>query len=202
MGFLYPGVAGKYLKYLRYSSIESIVESIEEHFTYPLVIKPNKGSLGINVARCYSKEEVEAALEVIFNIESNNFDYVALAQEYIAPVKEFRVVFFRGKPVLSYQRYYDKAYFGAKYWEAPGGKTINLELDGELVQRSAKVFRPALTLSGLDYIALDIILTAEDELYLLELNSGPKYNHFADNHGADIVISMYETILTDAGIAS
>ncbi|MCJ8268770.1 MAG: hypothetical protein MJK04_05125 [Psychrosphaera sp.] len=194
LGFLDYDSQEIFKQYLHFDSQDKVIDQIEQNFDYPLVIKQNKGALGINVFRCHTQAQVRQALGQIYDKQSINYDYVALAQQYIKPKIEFRVIFFDGKPVLSYERVFAKTEFGARYWETEEGKALPLT-DQDLVQRSAREFAPAVTLPGLRYVALDIILNEQDELYLLELNSGPQVNHFIQSNGEGPVVEMYSNIL-------
>lgn len=194
LAFLDFNTEAQYQQYLKYPSLRAIIDAVETEFSYPLVIKPNRGALGTNVFFCHNRDHVIEAVQTIFR-KDQDYDYVALAQQYIKPVQEIRVIFFDGQPMLSYERFFEKTGFGAKYWETDQGKAICLD-NHPLVQRAQQAFAPALSLPGLRFVGLDIILDADDNLWLLELNSGPKVNHFIQNNGADAVVEMYSKILT------
>lgn len=194
LGFLDYSTKDVFKQYLRHDSQDKVVQSIEENFSYPLVVKQNKGALGVNVFRCQDRAQVREALNRIYDKESMTYDYVALAQQYVKPKIEFRVIFFDGKPVLSYERVFAKTEFGARYWETDDGKALPVD-DVDLVQRCAREFAPAVTLPGLRFVALDIILDENDQLFLLELNSGPQVNHYIASNGEAPVVEMYSQIL-------
>lgn len=194
IGFLDYNTDEKYKKYLSHDSADKIIDAIETEFGYPVVLKPNHGALGMNVFFCKHREHAAKALEMIFNKEIQGYDYVAIAQQFIKPKQEFRVICFDGQPVLCYERVFGQAEFGAKYWETEQGKALALDTDG-LAARAAKEFAPALNLPGLRYVGLDIILDENDQLFLIELNSGPQVNHFIENNGDEPIIDMYETVL-------
>ncbi len=198
MGFLDYTVRGEYQQYLDYDSLPAIIEAIESNFSYPLVIKKNRGALGIHVFLCHDREEVTTAINTVFDRDSSEYDYVVLAQQYIKTKLEVRVIFFDGQPVLSYERDFGDVKFGARYWENHDGRAIAIGMgdgDEKLVKKAAEVFRPALTLPGLRFVALDIIIDENDEFHLIELNSGPKVNHFIQSHGDKAVVEMYRKIL-------
>jgi len=54
--------------------------------------------------------------------------------------------------------------------------------------------KPALELPGLPYVGLDIIKNTKGEYCLLEINSGPKYDHYVQAQGTEGIIAMYERI--------
>jgi glutathione synthase/RimK-type ligase-like ATP-grasp enzyme len=194
MGFLDISSMQKYHQYLNYDSIDGIISAIEDNFSYPVVIKQNKGALGINVFCCHDSSQVKEGIKQVFNKQSRDYDYVVLAQQFIKAKMEIRVIFFDGQPVLSYERIFAENSFGARYWETDEGKALPVESE-ELVQRCAREFAPAVTLKGLRFVALDIIIDEQDQLHLLELNSGPQVNHFIANNGEKPVVEMYARIL-------
>lgn len=193
LGFMDFNVKSKFADYLKHKSMAAIVNSIETEFNYPVVVKPNRGALGINVFFCHNQDQVIEALQTIYR-KDQDYDYIALAQQYIKPKQEFRVIFFDGEPVLSYERYFENAGFGARYWETEEGKALALN-DNPLVARAKQEFAAIFKLPGLRFVGLDIVLDENDQLYCLELNSGPKVNHFIENNNADAVVQMYSYIL-------
>ena len=194
-GYLDFNVPASYRQYVTHESIERIVQSVEEAFGLPVVVKRNKGALGNNVFLCRTSVDVQAALRKIFDRNSSQYDYVALAQEYIRPQRELRVVCFEGEPLLSYERYGTSREFGVRYWETEGAAAIDLASD-DIDWAVSREFRPALELPGLDFVALDVIVDATGEMYLIELNSAPQFNNYIRHNGRDSVISMYERMLS------
>lgn len=194
IGFIDFNVQDKYHKYVRYNSKSSILDAIEKEFTYPVVVKKNRGALGINVFLCQDRNMASLALEQIFNRNDCSYDYIALAQEYIQPEKEFRAVFFRGECLLCYQRISEDKKFGVRYWDTNMGHALDVDSPEDL-SALAEFVHPSLSLLGLDYIGFDIIKSIHDKYFLIELNSGPKFNNYVDSCGPKKVIAMYEKIL-------
>lgn len=194
IGFLDYNTGDEYQKYLNYPSQQAVVDKIEREFSYPVVIKRNNGALGINVFLCQDKEMVAVALDEIFNRNSCSYDYVALAQEYIHPEQEFRVVFFRSELLLCYQRISENKEFGARYWDTNKGCALHIDTPEEL-SALTEFIQPALELPGLTYVGFDIIKNLQGEYNLLEVNSGPKYNNYVQSYGTDGIIAMYEKML-------
>ncbi len=194
IGFLDFNTHEKYQKYVNYPSLQAIVNKIEQEFSYPVVIKRNSGALGINVFLCHDKESVETALKNIFNRNSCRYDYIALAQAYIQPKQEFRVVFFHNELLLCYQRVSEDSAFGAHYWDSDKGHALHID-DPQELSALTQFIQPALALSGLTYVGFDIIKNRHEEYYLLEMNSGPKYNNYIQSCGEKEIIALYERIL-------
>ena len=194
IGFLDYNVAAQYRKYLSYKSLKEIMDKIEMEFTYPVIIKKNKGGLGINVFLCQDREQVRESLKTIYNKKSSEYDYVALAQEYLPHKREFRLVCFRGEAVLAYERVSDNSKFNARYWESGKGRAKHVT-DQKIIDDLVSFVRPTFGITGLEYVGFDILMRNDGNYYLLELNSGPKYDHFIKCNGDEAVVAMYKKIL-------
>ena len=126
--FVSPHYQEKYKKYLTLPDIESIVLEVNKKFAFPVILKRNRGAGGNNVFLCESREQIQEALEIIFNVNSKNYDDVALAQEYIEIAHEYRAVFCKEKLVLLYEKDTSQAKFGGNlsplHWEGAKAKHI------------------------------------------------------------------------------
>ena len=194
IGFLDFNTHDHFQKYVNYPSQEAIINAIENVFSYPLVVKRNRGALGVNVFLCRDRSAVKTALDEIFNRNSCSYDYIALAQEYIQPKQEFRAVFFRGELLLCYQRVSENTDFGVRYWDTDKGHARHIDDPKELA-RLTEFIQPALTLPGLNYAGFDIIKNTQGKYHLLEMNSGPKYNHYIQSYGESGIVALFEKML-------
>lgn len=102
--FLSPYCPEKYSKYLHYKNIDAIVEEIQKNFLLPIIIKRNTGSAGNNVFLCQDIDQVKSSLDIIFNVNSKEYDYVAIAQEQIDILREYRVIIFKNEILLVYEK--------------------------------------------------------------------------------------------------
>ncbi|MEG3840000.1 YheC/YheD family protein [Microcoleus sp. herbarium14] len=127
-GFVSPHCDDKYKKYLSFQKIEEMVLEVNKNFALPVILKRNRGSGGNNVFLCESREQIKEALETIFNINSKDYDYVAVAQEYIEIAHEYRAVFCKDKLVLLYEKDKSQAEFTGNlsplHWEGATAKHI------------------------------------------------------------------------------
>lgn len=194
LAFMDMQVPPKYRHYLRYHSCEAIIAEIEDTLTYPLVVKRNRGALGNNVFLCHNRQEVGAALARIYNKALPGYDYIALAQEFIPSLQEYRLVCFRGEPVLLYERYAGDKTFKALYWEAPEGQPILVE-DEALIREQMAFLQPVFQRLHPGYVGVDLVRSVSGEWVLLELNSGPRVDHFIEFNGPERIIAMYARIV-------
>lgn len=194
LAFLDFRVDKHYQRYVIYKSMEAILEQIDAHLSYPIIIKRNRGCLGRNVFLCETPKQATEAIEAVFDNSKVYYDYIALAQEYIPSVKEFRFVCFAKEPVLAYERYLAGTSFKASYWNAPQGSAIDVD-DPKLIEELLEFVLPVYQVLDIGFVGFDIVRSQEGSLYLLELNSGPRFDHFVQFNGREKVIAMYQTIL-------
>ncbi|MCY7295286.1 ATP-grasp domain-containing protein [Alteromonas sp. a30] len=188
LAFLDPSVPEEYRNYSQFDSIDAITRNIESTLDFPVVIKPNAGALGMGVYLCQHASEVEQALTHIFNKQSQHYDYVALAQTFVPTQREYRLVCAFGEPVLLYQRG-NIIGFNAQYWHK-GEKAVHIE-NATLMQRLTEFVRPIYQKLEIGFVGFDIIESDDNTLYLIELNSSPKFNNFIAANGSEAVIQMY-----------
>jgi glutathione synthase/RimK-type ligase-like ATP-grasp enzyme len=198
IGFVNPDCEEQYKKYLKFFSHDEIVDEILKQFKLPVIVKMNAGSLGANVFKCQSREEILRALEAIFNINSSTFDYVALAQEYIDIKEEFRVVIYNREVVLAYKKDISEAAFTGNLspLHHENAKAIIIN-DQKLIDRFSKLIQLVFSKLDIMFAGLDIIIDTKGEMYLLELNAQPGFNHLVQDNGDEPLIAMYTKILLD-----
>ena len=197
--FLDPCGDKLYRKYLTHDSLPAILAEAESAFSYPYVIKPNKGSLGINVFLCQDRSEAEHALSVIYNKNTLNYDYISIAQKFIASAFEYRLICGFNRPLMVYRRG-DGAEFNARYWEHGAGGRAQLETSGELISELYEFIRPVFAELELGLVGFDIIRAKDGDLYLIELNSAPRFDHVIADNGMDCVVDLYCNLFRDAQI--
>lgn len=188
LAYLDPNVPEEYRHYSQFNSLEAITKNIASSLDFPVVIKPNAGALGTGVSFCRNEKETYQALSQIFNKQSHTYDYVALAQRFVSTQKEYRLVCAFGEPVLLYQRGSTTG-FNAQYWHK-GEKAIHLD-DISLIKRLTEFVLPVYQNLDIGFVGFDIIQTEKDELFLIELNSSPKFNNFIIANKAEPIVDMY-----------
>ncbi len=196
LSFVSPHCEEKYKKYLIFPDIESIVLEVNKNFAFPVIIKRNRGSGGNNVFLCQSGEQIKAALEIIFNVNSKDYDYVALAQEYIEIEHEYRAVFCKEKLVLLYEKDKSQAEFAGNlsplHWEGAKAQHIT---DSRIISEIEDFVRPVFAEMAIDYAGFDIALDTKGAYWLIEINSSPNYDIFVRDHDRQIVVTMFKDIL-------
>ena len=194
--FVSPHYQEKYKKYLTLPDIESIVLEVNKKFAFPVILKRNRGAGGNNVFLCESREQIQEALEIIFNVNSKNYDDVALAQEYIEIAHEYRAVFCKEKLVLLYEKDTSQAKFGGNlsplHWEGAKAKHI---INPTLMSEIEDFVKPVFAEMAINYAGLDIALDKNGAYWLIEINSIPNYEIFVRDNDRQIVVTMFKGVL-------
>ncbi|PSB36139.1 alpha-L-glutamate ligase [filamentous cyanobacterium Phorm 46] len=196
LSFVSPHCEDKYKKYLSFPNIESIVLEVNKNFAFPVIIKRNRGSGGNNVFLCQSGEQIKEGLEIIFNVNSKDYDYVALAQEYIEIQHEYRAAFCKEKLVLLYEKDKSQAEFAGNlsplHWEGAKAQHIT---NSRVVAEIEDFVRPVFAEMAIDYAGFDIALDTKGAYWLIEINSSPNYDIFVRDNDRQIVVTMFKDIV-------
>ena len=129
-----------------------------------LIVRPSHHYGGINLHKCDSVRALDTAIR-----KTGNGWY---ASEYINKIKEFRVFVVGGRIAWILNKIPD-SYDSIAWNTHQGGRFENLrfgEWNKDVVLKSIK----AMSLAGLDYGAVDVILDNNNTAYILEINSSPK----------------------------
>jgi glutathione synthase/RimK-type ligase-like ATP-grasp enzyme len=195
-GYVNPHCAPKNQVYVEFPTVAAIGEDIMASFDLPVIVKRNRGTTGINVFVCRSAAEIQARLETIFNLASNNFDYVALAQEHITIASEYRVLYLDGELIFAYEKNIDGATFTGNlsplHWQ--GAHAIIAD-DPIMLERIRAACAPLFSQVPLRFCGLDIALDADGQLWLIEANSSPGFDLLVRDGGGPHVVQLYERML-------
>ena len=182
--------------YIKEKDIESMLKTIVNNFTLPVIIKRNTGSQGNNVFFCKDKETIQSSLKAIFNVNSKDYDKVALAQQYIEIDREYRAVFLKNQLVLLYEKSKAEAEFignlSPLHWE--GAKALHIT-DSKILSKIQKFIEPIVPTLPLNYVGADIALDKQGNYWLIELNGSPIYSSFIKNNNPQIIIEMFKIML-------
>jgi hypothetical protein len=198
--FISPYCDQKYKEYLRYSTIDEIIAEIENNFELPVIVKRNRGSGGNNVFKCFDLLQIRNALDCIFNVNSKNYDYVALVQEPINIVKEYRSVCLNHEQVVLYDKDISQAAFTGNlsplHWEGAIAKQVT---DQSTIASINKFIHPIFQKMSIPYVGLDIALDDRQNYWLIEANSHPNFDIFIRDNGEDPIIGLFERVLIYLG---
>ncbi|PIE41371.1 MAG: alpha-L-glutamate ligase [Gammaproteobacteria bacterium] len=194
--FLNPYSDEKYKQYLHEKTVYEIINAIESHHSYPMIIKKNRGSWGANVFKVKDRRQLEKGLLDIFNMNSFLFDYICLAQDYIDIEKEYRAIFLSGELQFCYYKIIDGAIYtdnlSPLHWEGSKAKLVS-DLDEKkfLSEFCAPLFDKLM----IPFCGLDIARDHLGRLWLIEANSSPGFEYIIEGEGEEIAVRLYENIL-------
>jgi glutathione synthase/RimK-type ligase-like ATP-grasp enzyme len=195
-GWLDPFCRQEYQHYAAQGSYEAIATEIEDQFALPVIVKRNQGSRGSNVFRCESRQHILTALQQIYNQDTKSYDFVALAQEYIPFVSEYRVIVFFEEILLVYKKDIGGAHFTGNlsplHWE--NAKAIPMT-KAPFIEKIRKFIQPIFSKLELELAGLDILEDTHGNLWLLEINSQPDFGIFARDNGLEPVVEIYKKMI-------
>lgn len=185
-----------YAEYIKFGDIDLIVTDISHKFKFPMILKKNRGSGGDNVFLCENINDVQCNLIEIFNSNSKNYDYIALAQEYIKPKVEYRVIVCNKKIQFVYEKNITGATFIGNYSPLHYVNSHAILIRDEVFVKNVQDFvNPIFNLLELNYGGLDLIVDDHNKMWLIEINSRPGFGHYLMHNPLDEVVSMYLNLL-------
>ena len=162
-----------------FASRDTITSDLPEGlFDYPLIVKPSKGHLGINVFKVSNKAELDAAVEKI--------DEEVMVQQFIEIQNEYRVMVVEKKAIGVVRKIGEgvaKNAAAGSHFEAVEGKEI-----------AAFAEKVAALQAGVVY-GVDIAKTVRGELYVIECNRAPEFVEFNRALGIKAEDVIVEAIL-------
>ena len=97
-----PFADERFSRYRTHASIDAVVEDVERRFSYPVVVKRNKGSLAQGVFLETDRRDLKKRLRSLFE-NSGFLDNLMLVQEYVRG-PEYRIVAARDELLLAYEK--------------------------------------------------------------------------------------------------
>ncbi len=196
IGFLSPFCAEKYQKYLDYKTIEAIEKRILKEFELPVIIKRNRGATGKNVFLCEKQEEIAGYIKRIFDIKNKDYDYVALAQDYIKIDREYRAIFFKQKLILLYEKDKSNAQYTGNlsplHWKGAKARHIT---NSNIISSIENFVQPIFQELPVNYAGFDIAIDNNGAYWLIEINSAPNYDIFTRDNDKEIIVKMFQKML-------
>ena len=192
-GYLDPNCLLEFRKYCKYGSNIEVQNDIIENFAFPLILKPNKGSMGLGVLKIDNIDELTAGIEIAFNQENKLYDYVMLVQEYIDIKQEFRVFCVDRIAELVYLKDNSLAQFDGNlsplHWVGSSPKMIT---NNELLTRIQTFINPIFAQIPVFWSGLDVVIDQYDKMFLIEINTAPSLSIFLEHNPDVVVYHLYQ----------
>jgi glutathione synthase/RimK-type ligase-like ATP-grasp enzyme len=181
--------------FLKNKTIDEIVSDIKDNFSFPVIVKKNSGSLGINVFKCNNISSVKNSLEKIFNKRSKNYDRIALVQEYIDIKHEYRVVRFNNKNIIIYEKICNNKSQNLSPLHNPNSTTRVIDLNSDEAKKIDSFLKKSKRLKEVVFCGIDLAKTKKGNYVLIELNTRPGFGKLESHSGTDVVVDVYKKIL-------
>lgn len=156
--------------WLTVKSVEEIDYDAIDKMGYPVFIKPNSGGSSVATFCVKKKEDVKHAVE-----EGLKYDEIVMIEKYVKGVEHTSFILngeiFPTIRITSDNEFFD---YEAKYSTTNGAQEVPVELPENLdkkLKQSSKMCWEAFNCKG--YVRVDYIITEDDDIYLLELNTLP-----------------------------
>lgn len=189
MRYIDPDPGGKYINFAQLPTLDAIIDNIESKFIYPVVIKRNSGSMGKNVFVAHTRQDIFNSLENIYSKKQLEYDHVALAQQYIKPLVEYRVIVLQGKVEFIYPKNTKRTCIPPNLLHYP-------ITDSHIFEKIQAFVDLVYSSFPITYSGLDIIEDTLGKLWLVEMNGDPSftvYCRLSDN--LDPIFTLHKKIL-------
>lgn len=197
--FCSPDIRDKFKKYVSHQSLTPMLDQIDDEFSYPLIVKRNRGAWGNQVYQADNRNEAQIALSHIFDVNRRDFDYIALAQTKLNIAQEFRLIYVKASLQFVYLKDNSQATFSGNlsplHWSGAKAVVIN---EPELLKRLDQFCQPLIAELGVGFSGLDVVITDNDEVYLIEANTSPGFDQIVKDGGEAAVIATYCNLLQSA----
>ena len=192
-----------YKGFSQFKSQTAVISDIVKNNSFPMILKPNSKSMGVNVFFCEDELSLKNAVTTIWNKKSYKYDHVLLVQEFIKIAKEYRVTVLNKKIELVYQKdnTSDRAQFSGNlsplHFENAQAVFLDpdISVDQKTIQKLQKFIEPIFVELDLQYGGLDIAFDINEKIHLLEINSKPGYSYFVKDNGPEKVVKLFEKVL-------
>jgi len=157
---------------------------------FPIIIKENDSSLAKGVYLIQNEVDLQEILSQLFKKTDLS---IFLAQEYLQG-REFRVIAFRGKVFLAYEKISiqnQKQRFEQSDLN-PLHSGLAQKVDHQAFQSLAQEVYTSLQI---DFVGLDIIQIENNNLYVIEANANPACFLYNKSNGREDFIQLYRQVL-------
>lgn len=182
--YIDPWAIYHFAKFASKEPLPLIAKKIITEFRLPVMVKRNSGTQAQNVYLCTSFSEVETALHRIYSKQQIEYDHVALAQAYIKPKSEYRIIVFDNQVEFSYYKPHYRTEFGGKI--AP--KLVADNRFQAFVDRVCQYY-------PIKYAGLDVVEDQSGRLWLIEVNGSPIYSSFIKANGDELVVQLFRKLM-------
>lgn len=187
-----PLADARFERYRTHPSVEAIVTDVEQKFSYPLVVKRNRGSMAERVYLETNHDALEKRLHELCE-DSGRFENVLLIQEFVSG-PEYRIVASEDRLLIAYEKKGDMIYGEENLnpLHQTDGQAVKVK-DPELIQSMKSITKQVAKVLDLGFYAIDLILGKEG-FTVLEVNPNPICFFYNSDNGRSDFIQIYEEL--------
>lgn len=141
------------------------------------ILKMSRGNQGIGVNFLESKKSLQSVLETFHAMKDQRF----IIQPFIAHKKEWRIFILKGAILACIEKTLARDDFRGNAKRSESGKMLK-KIPAELELVALKAFEA----SGLDYAGIDLLLSDQGKIMLLEINPVPGFEQAEKLSGLNI----------------
>ncbi len=180
-------------RYKTHASISDIVTDVTQRFSFPVVIKRNRGSMAQGV---YLETDVDGFRLRLFDLceDSSRFDNVLLIQAFVEG-PEYRIVASQDRLLLAYEKRNDPDLSAEDLnpLHRAGGVAVPV-VDGVLLAEFAQLTRLLNRVIDLGFYAIDLIAGVKG-FSILEVNPNPICHFYNHHNGRGDFVQIYEYLV-------
>ena len=188
-----PFADERFNRYKRHTSVAAIVAHVESQFTYPVVVKKNRGSMSVGVSLEQDGATLLERLQTLFE-NTSYFDNILLIQQYVQGT-EYRIMASQDELLLAYKKQSDDV--GPSHDLNPlhhaSGRAVKVE-EKLVLEEMRQLTRQLAAVIDLGFYAIDLIRDGHG-FHILEINGNPICHFYNLSNGRQDFVRIYARLL-------
>ena len=186
-----PFADERFSRYRTHASVDAVIEEVERRFTYPVVVKRNKGSLAQGVFLEGDRFALEKRLRTLFE-NSGFLDNLILVQEHISG-PEYRIVAARDELLLAYEKVNASPCGDLNPLHGSTGFAKRVDAP-ETLEGLSRITAGVSGVIELGFFAIDVIRSPEG-FQVIEINPNPMCYFYNLHNGRSDFVGIYEELI-------
>ena len=188
-----PFADERFSRYRTHASVDAVIEEVERRFTYPVVVKRNKGSLAQGVFLEGDRFALEKRLRTLFE-HSGFLDNLILVQEHISG-PEYRIVAARDELLLAYEKVNASPCGDLNPLHGSTGFAKRVDAP-ETLEGLSRVTAGVSGVIELGFFAIDVIRSPAG-FQVIEINPNPMCYFYNLHNGRSDFVGIYEKLIRE-----
>ena len=186
-----PFADERFSRYRTHASVDAVVTDVERRFSYPVVVKRNRGSLAQGVFLEGDRCDLKRRLRSLFE-NSGFLDNLVLVQEHVGG-PEYRVVAARDELLLAYEKVSESPSRDLNPLHGPTGSARPVDAP-ELIDALSRLTARVSGVIELGFYAIDVIRSSAG-FRVIEINPNPMCYFYNLHNGRSDFVGIYERLI-------